>query len=488
MLLVVAGLRRKMACCFIFGAFFAYCLLGLSSSSAAFCGFYVAKADSNLFNEASKVIIARAQGRTVLTMANDYQGDPQEFAIVIPVPEVLTEQQINVADNNLVEHVDAYSAPRLVEYFDANPCQQIYMDGMARSMAMNSVQEKAADSRQSPAALGVTIEAEYTVGEYDIVILSAEQSGGLERYLDQEGYKLPHGASRILGSYIRQDMKFFLAKVNLREHQRSGYSYLRPLQIAFESNKFMLPIRLGTLNAKNPQDLLLYTLTKKGRVEAGNYRTVKIPSDQNIPTYVKNDGEFGAFYKAMFTQASERENRRAVFLEYAWDMGWCDPCAADPISNEDLKMLGVWWIDQPRPVPMQGWNNRIMAPQPSPGADVFITRLHVRYDAESFPEDLMLVETSDRENFQGRYVLQHPWDGEMNCAAARDYMRSLPERFEQEAVNLANLTGWDINEIREKMSRNGQDPDGGRYPSPGPYPSRPPENGEKPWWENMWNK
>ena len=39
-----------------------------------FCGFYVAKADTKLFNQASQVVLVRDGDRTVLTMANDYQG------------------------------------------------------------------------------------------------------------------------------------------------------------------------------------------------------------------------------------------------------------------------------------------------------------------------------------------------------------------------------------------------------------------------------
>ena len=45
------------------------------------------------------------------------------------------------------------------------------------------------------------------------------------------------------------------------------------------------------------------------------------------------------------------------------------------------------------------------------GNGPFVTRLHVRYDAKSFPEDLNFIETGDRENFQGRYVLHHPSRG-----------------------------------------------------------------------------
>ena len=104
----------------------------------------------------------------------------------------------------------------------------------------------------------------------------------------------------------------------------------------------MLPLRLGTVNASGPQDLIIYALSKNGRVETANYRTVKLPSNIDVPLYVKQ--EFGDFYKAMFERAVARENMQAVFVEYAWDMGWCDPCAADPMTNKELVELGARWI------------------------------------------------------------------------------------------------------------------------------------------------
>src|SRR5256712_13880097 len=101
-----------------------------------FCGFYVAKADTKLFNRASQVVLVRDGDRTVMTMANDFEGEPKEFAVVIPVPTFLTREQIHVGEKALVDHLDAYSAPRLVEYFDANPCRVrefVYPMALARS-------------------------------------------------------------------------------------------------------------------------------------------------------------------------------------------------------------------------------------------------------------------------------------------------------------------------------------------------------------------
>jgi hypothetical protein len=86
-----------------------------------------------------------------------------------------------------------------------------------------------------------------------------------------------------------------------------------------------------------------------------------------------------------------------------------------------------------------------------------VTRLHVRYDAQSFPEDLNFVETSDRENFQGRYILRHPSASSATCAAASAYRQSLPSRFKLEADNLAKLTGWSHEDIARRIEADGKD-------------------------------
>src|SRR6202000_3312071 len=225
-----------------------------------------------------------------------------------------------------IDHLDAYSAPRLVEYFDGDPCQMVMYDMVATAGAPSRGHSDGGKS------LGVTIEEQFSVGEYDILILSAKESDGLETWLKENDYKIPQGASKVLGSYIKQNVKFFVAKVNLARHEAEGFSYLRPLRVEFKTPKFMLPIRLGTVNANGPQELFIYTLTRKGRVETTNYRTVKLPSNLEVPLFVRDD--FPRFYRDLFTRAVNREDMSVLFTEYSWDMGWCDPCAADPLTNE----------------------------------------------------------------------------------------------------------------------------------------------------------
>jgi hypothetical protein len=184
-------------------------------------------------------------------------------------------------------------------------------------------------------------------------------------------------------------------------------------------------------------------------VETTNYRTVKLPSDHDVPLFVKN--EFGPFYKALFAEQVRREEMRTVFLEYAWQSQWCDPCASDPLSNKELHQLGVWWAGNDQ------YNN----------TPAFVTRLHVRYDRAHFPEDLVFQETGDEQNFQARYVLHHPWTGTESCAAANQYRQELRQRQEREAKNVATLTGWQIGAVRKKMNIAAVTP-------------------AKHWWDSLW--
>ena len=448
-------------------------LFWFAPNAWAFCGFYVARADTSLYNRASQVAIAREGDRTVLTMANDYQGEVADFALVVPVPTVIQADQVNVADPGIMERLDGFSAPRLVEYFDEDPC----VEYMLMALSANAV--IAEESPIDPAlergddALGVAIEAQFTVGEYDILILSAEESNGLETWLQQNNYRIPEGASAVLQPYIRQGMKFFVARVNLEEFDRSGFQNLRPIQIAYESPQFMLPIRLGMVNAEAAQDLIVYLMTPDGEAELTNYRTVQVPSGEEIPLFVKD--EFGDFYSTLFQRSYEQAGRNVAFLEYAWDMRGCDPCAADPLSPEELRQAGVFWLT------------------PQTDTNVFVTRLHIRYTRDKFPEDLSFQPTNNRRFFQGRYVLNHPFTGHAQCnerfediaaqwwgpepaaiergieyleqqwndARFQQYVRDdysryveeiLPERFERESQNLARLTGWDIREIRHRIT------------------------------------
>ncbi|MBL7940904.1 MAG: DUF2330 domain-containing protein [Flavobacteriales bacterium] len=425
--------------------FFIPAFVLLAHQASAFCGFYIAKADATLFNDRSEIILVRDGQRTILTMSNDFKGDVKDFALVVPVPTVLQRDDIKVVERRVFDALDAYSAPRLVEYYDENPCQRWRyaeaneLDSDAAPVMDSAMKREAKAAKEK----GVTIEARYTVGEYDILILSATESTGLKEWLIENGYRIPQTAHEVLDPYIKSNLKFFVVKVNLQQLSASGFNTLRPIQIRFESHKFMLPIRLGMANSSGSQDMIVHAFTRTGRVECVNYRTVKVPTDRNIPLFVKE--RFGPFYKDLFARAHRREGRNTVFLEYAWNVTpsfngmKCDPCVGPPPMPMEFAQAGADWSQQ--------------------GAPTFYTRLHVRYARDRFPQDLVFQVTPNTEHFQARYVLTHPAQGELTCSEGQDYLEELYYRRHRELEELNALTGWNVekhrdyaNEVKGKMS------------------------------------
>jgi hypothetical protein len=298
------------------------------------------------------------------------------------------------------------------------------MSGVALTESVTEMDLKAV------AKSSVRIEAQYDIEEYKIIILSAKESDGLQLWLEANGYKVPEAARQVLEPYVRSNMKFFLVKVNLEKVKNRHSEYLRPIQIRFDHAKFMLPLRLGMANSNGSQDMIVYALTTAGRVECTNYRTVKMPSDRNIPLYV--EPKFGDFYKSLFEKTYKQEGRNAVFLEYAWNVSpytavKCDPCVGPPPVNYDFVEAGADWITQ-----SNNFNQTI-----------FFTRLHVRYSRDKFPSDLQFQVTPNSENFQCRYVLTYPASGDdFSCDAGQEYLTDLYNRRRKEVDELAALTGW----------------------------------------------
>jgi hypothetical protein len=410
----------------------------VSNIASAFCGFYVAGADAKLFNNATSVVLMRDGTRTVLSMQNNYQGPPQNFAMVVPVPVVLQKENVKTLPREVFAHVDQLAAPRLVEYWEQDPCYfppPMAPSAMARMSAGAPMPKKSARAE----SLGVTIEAQFTVGEYEIVILSAKDSNGLDTWLREEKYKVPQGAEPLLRPYVRAGMKFFVAKVDVSKVKFEGdQAMLSPLRFHYDTETFSLPVRLGLMNSSGTQDLLVHILARNQRYEVANYPNVTIPTNIDLADEAK--GQFPAFYAALFDKTLEK-HPGAVVTEYSWQSMSCDPCPGPPLDLNALATLGADVLPGGAAPPGQRMYRGRLPPWGGGMNGFVLTRLHARYAKESLGEDLVFraappivggrefmqtdghLEKGARpdayNNFQGRYAIRHPWTGPISCENPR---------------------------------------------------------------------
>ena len=334
------------------------------ASAHAFCGFYVAGAEREMFNDATMVVMMREGTRTILSMQNDYEGPPEDFAMVIPVPVVLSEDDVRTLDAAIFERVDRLAAPRLVEYWEQDPCPSGTI-GLGNLGAIGHGGGGGTGAGYGRGAGGpppeVEVEAEFAVGEYDIVILSATDSSALDAWLRDNGYHIPQGADAALRPYVASGMKFFVAKVDVdRVTFESGRARLSPLRFHYDSDEFFLPVRLGLLSSAGTQDLIVHILARNQRYELANYPNVFIPTNLDVREAAR--GQFGEYYAALF-DATLEANEGAVVTEYAWQATGCDPCPGPVLSEQDLATLGADVAPPTRDTPpdppgMFGWGSR----------------------------------------------------------------------------------------------------------------------------------
>ncbi|MCG8424894.1 MAG: DUF2330 domain-containing protein [Proteobacteria bacterium] len=411
---------------------------------AAFCGFYVSGAGSDLYNNATQVVLMRAGTRTVLSMQNHYQGPPDNFAMVVPVPVVLQEENVKTLDKQIFQRVDQLAAPRLVEYWEQDPCRppQPPYRLSRRSVALES---SANQKSSSSADLGVTVEAQFTVGEYEIVILSAVDSAGLDTWLRREKYHIPSGAEPLLRPYVGAGSKFFVAKVDVTKVAfQDGKAVLSPLRFHYDSEQFSLPVRLGMINSAGTQDLIVHILAPGQRYQVANYANAVIPTNLRVADEVRN--RFGEFYAALFDRTLEK-NPGAVVTEYAWDARTCDPCPTPALNPGELATLGADVLYNqagPAKKPAQAADpasRRIRPPPGVMGRGFVLTRLHARYGKGALAHDLVFqaappldggrgmpdrkgslaqgTNSTSVNQFQGRYAILHEWSGPIQCETPR---------------------------------------------------------------------
>jgi hypothetical protein len=376
----------------------------LGGPAHAFCGTFVGGAGADLYNNASQVALVRQGDQTTLTMQNDFEGDLAEFAVVVPVPTVLTQADVRVVDPAVFDRLDAYSSPRLVEY----TCDGLYPEPPPREPLFGCRNRD--DSTWGTADFaamedgGVQVETQFIVGEYEVVVLSADESLAMLQWLSDQGYAVSPATASMIQEYLDAGSYFFAAKV-FQDRMPAGQDELSPLQFTYTAESFGLPIRLGTVNAFDAQDLIVYALTEldAGQLGISNYPQAELDS---VCLWQDDDwdDDFGAFYSDRLDTAFSGDEAHWV-VEYGWQLTQsgmkCDPCpptvGPDPLPISDVATLGFAWegsVDT-------GWWG------PSP--ELHFTRLHMRYTPEQAVQDLTLYTSGITENTQQRYVRYEPY-------------------------------------------------------------------------------
>jgi len=176
-----------------------------------------------------------------LILSVSFEGDAEDFAWVIPVPNL---PEIAVADAELFLELSDFTAAE-VPHGGGFFC---FGGGAA-----------------PPPGDGVDVIEEQVVGPYATAILSATNATALADWLNANGYIFPEEGEEIVSEYIEKEWYFVATKINAVEEETSSAlaeGAIEPIVLSFASNQTVYPLRISSLSASTEElpEVLLYLL------------------------------------------------------------------------------------------------------------------------------------------------------------------------------------------------------------------------------------
>jgi hypothetical protein len=210
-------------------------------------GFFTEEMFYDLYESAQRAVIlyGNSTGNYTehLILSVDFEGDAEEFAWVIPVPN---KPELTVSDPELFWELYDFTRTEIPRGGGGFGCW--FFGG-------------AAPGDQS----GVDVIEEQVVGPYATAILSATNATALADWLNANGYIFPEDGEEIISEYIEREWYFVATKINAVE-EGTGYALaegaIEPIVLSFASDEIVYPLRITSLSATNetPPEVLLYVL------------------------------------------------------------------------------------------------------------------------------------------------------------------------------------------------------------------------------------
>lgn len=198
----------------------------------------------DLYESAQRAVILYGNSTEHLILSVSFQGDAEDFAWVIPVPD---KPEIAVTDAELFWELSDFTTKGL-------PSGGGGYGFMCPGGAAPSDQD------------GVDVIEEQVVGPYATAILSATNATALADWLNANGYIFPEDGEEIINEYIEKEWYFVATKINAVEED-TGYALtegaIEPIILSFASDEIIYPLRitsLSTMDATSPE-VLLYVFT-----------------------------------------------------------------------------------------------------------------------------------------------------------------------------------------------------------------------------------
>lgn len=220
-----------------------------------------------------RILFAYGNGEVIAHIQIQYQGKPDSFGWLLPLPSVPKKKDgspgIDLGVDELFTTLTSQTQPR----YQLRRVYETCGSGLSRNAGLNaafdSADAGAAPPMASPGDPGPLVLKD-TVGPFAYAVLKADSKTEMFNWLSREGYIVPAGTEATVGPYIRPG-GYFLA-LKLKPGLEAGD--LQPVVLRYQSDLPMIPIILTSVAATPNMGIQVWMLGNGRAIPRNFYHTV----------------------------------------------------------------------------------------------------------------------------------------------------------------------------------------------------------------------
>ena len=274
------------------------------------CGGLFCDAQVTPVVQTAERVLFRVNGDDSITAVVEiqFQGEATDFAWIVPIPHVIDTEAIATQPAGLFDDLERLTAPRFVPAqteatgADALMIQQGYGYGFGCGAGCGAMfgGARGVGGVRVVEPVGVEVVGEAVVGPYAAEIITAEDGLNLNRWLINNGYRVPMSAASLIQHYVDLDMAF----LGLKLDPDVPAGPIDAISFTFDAEQPMLPLVLTAIAAVQDMDITTYVLADE-RYAPDNYGDARI-LDQDVSLSADGSNDYLDLLPAWIDEAGER--------------------------------------------------------------------------------------------------------------------------------------------------------------------------------------
>jgi len=332
-------------------ALVAFAALAFSATpGSAFPGVAVSVSGTRPTITTTELVVMEHAGVSILTLAVDYQGPVERFALLLPVPRDVERRRLRTVKHEFIARLEQLTAPRVFEFWEQDPCvpgapEQAWQEKVPvknRGFLTPEVMPPRDAHYQVPNELSIPEQPVFKEAEdeFKYQLLRPKSSAELRVWLEKRGYRVDPTALEPLIGVLGAEAQLLVAEVLVERAELIDSERLQLGGIRYWSRRPLLPIfrSLGQAYDAPRSDLFVYGLNRQKRYQAANLGNVFAPT--NLLVTAGLGAKVGPLYNTLFERL-QRARPATAISEFVGPSDECgEPCSNAPLELRELLTFG----------------------------------------------------------------------------------------------------------------------------------------------------